>query len=173
MFRFLCNLQAAVTGNVTNIVNFARNAALNAPVEDAIAAVSKALGYVATNPIFVEAFIWLPMIGSCWHSCRELCMCRANLDTLVAGGARKIIVWGFVAVEQVPIVQLVNKYVNVLDRFFGGEPKDSTVQYGTKVVVRHHCHMTVSGHHACPFTLPVSHDCKSLCSRYTWNPLYH
>ena len=63
-------------------------------------------------------------------------MRRVNLDTLYAGGARKIIVWGFVAIEQVPIVQLVNKYVNVLDRFFGGSPKDSTVQYGIKVAVR-------------------------------------
>ena len=46
IFSFQHELQAAVTGNVTNIINFARNAALNAPVEEAIAAVNKALGYV-------------------------------------------------------------------------------------------------------------------------------
>jgi len=45
-------------------------------------------------------------------------------------------VWGFVAIEQLPVVQLVNKYVNVLDQFFGGTPKDSTVQYGIKTTVR-------------------------------------
>ena len=47
-------MQAAVTGNVTNIVNFAKNAALNAPVEDAIAAVSKAIGCVINY--FLEVF---------------------------------------------------------------------------------------------------------------------
>lgn len=46
MSRVQHGLQAAVTGNVTNIVNFARNAAINAPVEEAIASVGKALGYV-------------------------------------------------------------------------------------------------------------------------------
>ena len=39
-----CWTQASVTGNVTNIVNFARNAALSAPVDNAIAAVKKAIG---------------------------------------------------------------------------------------------------------------------------------
>ena len=73
-------------------------------------------------------------------------MCRTNLDTLYAGGARKIIVWGFVAIEQVPIVQLVNKYVNALDVFFGGSPKDSTVQYGIKVTVRELTHSLVITH---------------------------
>ncbi len=73
-------------------------------------------------------------------------MCRTNLDTLYAGGARKIIVWGFVAIEQVPIVQLVNKYVNALDVFFGGSPKDSTVQYGVKVAVRDSTHSSIVDH---------------------------
>ena len=93
----------------------------------------------------------------CWHRCTQLCMRRVNLDTLYAGGARKIIVWGFVAVEQVPIVQLVNKYVNVLDRFFGGEPKDSTVQYGTKVAVRHPLSYDGIWPACAPFTLPAPH----------------
>lgn len=73
-------------------------------------------------------------------------MCRVNLDTLFAGGARKIIVWGFVAIEQVPIVQLVNKYVNALDVVFGGSPKDSTVQYGIKVTVTDLSHSAVITH---------------------------
>lgn len=73
-------------------------------------------------------------------------MRRTNLDTLYAGGARKIVVWGFVAIEQVPIVQLVNKYVNALDVFFGSSPKDSTVQYGIKVAVRDLSHSLVILH---------------------------
>ena len=68
-----------------------------------------------------------------------MCMCRVNLDTLYAKGARKIIVWGFVAIEQVPIVQLVNKWVNVLDFSFTKTSNDSTVQYGLKVQVSASC----------------------------------
>ena len=49
--------------------------------------------------------------------------------------------WGLVAIEQVPIVQTVNKYVNVLDQFFTHTHKDTTTQYGLKVSVRHpHLH---------------------------------
>lgn len=68
-----------------------------------------------------------------------MCMCRVNLDTLYAKGARKIIVWGFVAIEQLPIVQLVNKWVNVLDFSFTKTSNDSTIQYGLKVQVSAYC----------------------------------
>ena len=45
-------------------------------------------------------------------------------------------VWGLVAIEQVPLVQTVNKYVNVLDEFFTHTHNDTTAQYGRKVSVR-------------------------------------
>jgi hypothetical protein len=58
-----------------------------------------------------------------------------NLDTLYAKGARKIVVWGTVAIELLPIVQLVNKYVNALDYTFTETPNDSTVKYALKLQV--------------------------------------
>ena len=64
-----------------------------------------------------------------WH--------REALETIYARGGRKFLVWGLVAIEQVPIVQTVNKYVNVLDEFFTHTRNDTTTQYGLKVSVRH------------------------------------
>ena len=55
---------------------------------------------------------------------------------IYARGGRKFVVWGLVAIEQVPIVQTVNKYVNVLDEFFTHTYNDTTAQYGLKVSVR-------------------------------------
>ena len=63
-----------------------------------------------------------------WH--------REALETIYARGGRKFLVWGLVAIEQVPIVQTVNKYVNVLDEFFTHTYNDTTTQYGLKVSVR-------------------------------------
>ena len=61
---------------------------------------------------------------------------REALETIYARGGRKFLVWGLVAIEQVPIVQTVNKYVNVLDEFFTHTYNDTTTQYGLKVSVR-------------------------------------
>lgn len=62
-------------------------------------------------------------------------ICRVNLDKIYAEGGRKFVVWGFVAIDQVPLVQILNKYVNVLDQVFTRTSNDSALQYSRKVEV--------------------------------------
>ena len=66
---------------------------------------------------------------------RGLHGCRAQLQVLYNAGARKFIVFGLPAIEQLPIINVANRVVNIID---AGKslPKDGVLSYAKSLSVR-------------------------------------
>ncbi len=66
---------------------------------------------------------------------RVLHGCRAQLQVLYNAGARRFIVFGIPAIEQLPVINVANRIVNLID---SGKslPQDGVLTYAKKLSVR-------------------------------------